>query len=41
MTIIHPPVADAHVRWYGGVHVGVGPFWWPYPYPWIKVPVSR
>jgi len=33
-----PPVADAHVRWYGGVHVGVGPFWGPYPYPWYVGP---
>jgi hypothetical protein len=32
------PAATAHVRWYGGVHVGVGPFWWPYPYPWYVGP---
>lgn len=32
------PGADAHVRWYGGVHVGVGPFWWPYPNPWYVGP---
>ena len=29
-----PPAVDAHVRWYGGVHIGVGPYWWPYPYYW-------
>ena len=28
------PAVDAHVRWYGGVHIGVGPYWWPYPYYW-------
>jgi hypothetical protein len=32
------PGADAHVRWYGGVHVGIAPFWWPYPYPWYVGP---
>lgn len=36
-----PPAVDAHVRWYGGVHIGVGPYWWPYPnysYPDYRYP---
>ena len=29
---------EAHVRWHGGVHIGVGPFWWPYSYGWYPGP---
>ena len=25
---------DAHGRWRGGVFIGVGPYWGPYPYWW-------
>jgi hypothetical protein len=32
------PATEAHVRWYGGVYVGVGPYWWPYPYGWYPGP---
>ena len=28
------PATEAHVRWYGGVYVGIGPYWRPYPYGW-------
>jgi hypothetical protein len=34
MLVAVAPAVDAHVRWYGGVHIGVGPYWWPYPYYW-------
>ena len=32
MLVVGAPVVHAHVRW--GVHIGVGPYWGPYPYYW-------
>lgn len=28
----------AHGRWRGGVYIGVGPYWGPYPYYWYPPP---
>ena len=34
------PALASHVRWHGGVYVGLGPLWWPpyYPYGWYPGP---
>jgi len=31
-------VAPGHAHWRGGVYVGVGPYWGPYPYYWYPPP---
>lgn len=34
IAAVQPSAAEARVHWW----VGIGPFWWPYPYGWYPGP---
>lgn len=38
VTVIAVTVTPGHTGWRGGVFVGVGPYWGPYPYPYYYYP---
>ena len=35
---VTPRYTSAHGHWRGGVFIGVGPYWGPYPYYWYPPP---